>query len=84
MSDADAHATDADAHATDADAHATAVDAHDDHDAGHIQDDHDSGHGQDDPAAPLGAPDLPAWAAALGGGAVGLLVVLALYAATQG
>ena len=44
---------------------------------------HGSGHGHEDQAEPLGAPDLRAWAFAIGGGAVGLLLVIALFVAGQ-
>ncbi len=60
---------------SDADAPATAIDTHDDH---------DTGHGHEAPGEPLGPVDTRAWGAAILGGAMGLLVVLALFAATQG
>lgn len=44
-------------------------------------DDHSTVHGT--ASEPLGEPDLQAWAAALLGGGVGLLVALALFVATQ-
>lgn len=47
-------------------------------------DGHGSGDDHDSPAEPLGAPDRTAWAAAIGGGAIGLLVAAALFAASQG
>ena len=43
---------------------------------------HDPEHAHTPDAEPLGPIDLAAWAYAIGGGAVGLLVVLALYAAS--
>ena len=53
---------------------ATAVDAHDEH---------GSGPGHEAEAGSLGPPDVKAWGAALLGAVIGLLVVLALFAATQ-
>jgi hypothetical protein len=56
------------------------------HDAGHghgTGDGHGAGHGHGDDAEPLGPPDLVAWAYAIVGGAVGLVVVLALYVAAN-
>ena len=49
----------------------TELDAHDDHGAGH-----------DRAGEPLGPVDLTTWAYALAGGAVGVLVVLAMLVAT--
>ena len=55
-------------------ASATAPDAHDDHDDGHHE-----------PAGePLGPVDVAKWGYAIAGGAVGILVVLALFAAASG
>jgi hypothetical protein len=42
---------------------------------------HDAGHGHGAAGEPLGPPDLMAWAYALTGGAVGLVVALALWVA---
>ena len=41
-------------------------------------DTHDSGHGHEGAAEPLGPLDLTTWAYALAGGAVGVVVVIAL------
>ena len=46
-------------------------------------DDHEDGHGDGEAVAPIGAPDLRAWGAAIGGGAIGVLVVIAMYVAMQ-
>jgi len=43
---------------------------------------HDPGHGHVAVDETLGPPDLMAWAYALAGGAVGVIVALALYAAS--
>ncbi len=59
----------------DADAPVTAADTHDDH---------DSGHGHEAAPEPLGPVDSRAWGAAILGGALGLLVALAFFAASQG
>lgn len=45
---------------------------------------HDDGHGHEVAGEPQGPLDLRAWAVAIGGGAVGVLVALALFAAAQG
>jgi hypothetical protein len=45
--------------------------------------DHATGHGHEAPAEPLGPADVGAWMAALLGGFVGLLVALALFAASS-
>lgn len=52
-------------------AHAAADDAHDEA----------SGHGHEPPAEPLGPIDVTTWLYAIGGGAVGVVVALALFAA---
>ena len=54
---------------------AAAADAHDDH---------GSGHGHEAAGEPLGPVDVTAWAYTLIGGAVGLLVALALFVAGGG
>lgn len=41
------------------------------------------GHGHEEPSEPLGPVDLVAWGYAVGGGAIGLLTALALYAAAH-
>jgi hypothetical protein len=41
------------------------------------------GHGHGAPAEPLGPVDRRAWAAAIGGAAIGVVVILALYVAIQ-
>ena len=46
-------------------------------------DSNDAAHDHGPSAEPLGAPDLKAWGMAVGGGAIGVLVVLALFAASQ-
>ena len=56
-------------------AHATATDTHDEH---------ASGHGHEPPAEPLGPINVKAWAYAIGGGAIGVLVGLAFFAAGRG
>jgi hypothetical protein len=43
---------------------------------------HGAGHGHDAASEPLGPVDVAAWGYALAGGAVGLLVALALYVAS--
>lgn len=50
--------------------------------APHVHDDHAPAHDHEVAAEPLGDPDLGAWGSALLGGGVGLLVALALLAAT--
>lgn len=45
---------------------------------------HDSGHGHEPAAEPLGPVDRRGWAIAIGGGAIGVLVTLALFVAGQG
>lgn len=51
-------------------------------DADHSDDRQDEdGHGH--AAEPLGPPDYRGWGTAIGGGAIGVLVALALFAATQ-
>ena len=47
-------------------------------------DDHGSGHGHEPAGEPLGPVDVSAWAYTIVGGAVGLLVVLALFVAGGG
>lgn len=49
--------------------------------AGHVSG-HDAGHGHEPAAETLGPPDLVAWAYAIAGGAVGVVVALALYVAS--
>ena len=49
----------------------------------HAPDDHGSAHGHEVEGEPLGALDTGAWAAAILGGGVGVLVALALFVATQ-
>lgn len=44
----------------------------------------DAAHGHEPAGEPLGPIDLGAWTVAIAGGAVGILVALALYAAGQG
>lgn len=51
------------------------------HGAGHGSE-HDAGHAHVPVDEPLGPPDLMAWAYALAGGAVGVVVALALFAAS--
>lgn len=71
---------------SDADPGMTIADpAHDDRhdDAGDHDSSHGHGHGHEDAAEPLGPPDLMAWAYAVAGGAVGLVVALALYVAAH-
>jgi hypothetical protein len=46
--------------------------------------DHDSGHGHAPAAEPLGPIDWTAWGYALAGAVIGVLVVLALFAARGG
>ena len=41
------------------------------------------GHGHEEPSEPLGPVDLVGWGYALGGGAIGLVTALALYAAAH-
>jgi len=53
-------------------ASATATDTHDEP---------ASGHGHEPPAEPLGPINVRSWAYAIGGGAIGVLVALALFAA---
>ena len=53
-------------------AHATTADAHDDH---------GSGHGHETASDPLGPIDVTAWAYAIAGGAVGVVVALTLLVA---
>jgi len=53
-------------------AHTTAAEAHDDH---------GSGHGHETASEPLGPIDFTAWAYAIVGGAVGVVVALALLIA---
>jgi hypothetical protein len=45
-------------------------------------DDGATGHGHEAPSVPLGPADIGGWSAALLGGFVGLLVALALFAAS--
>ena len=45
---------------------------------------HDDGHGHAPAAEPLGPIDWQAWAYAIGGGALGVLVALALFIARGG
>lgn len=49
--------------------------------AGGAHDDHGSGHGAHEPSEPLGPIDVAAWGYAIAGGAVGVVVALALYVA---
>ncbi len=60
-----------------------------DADAAHVgatdgRDDHASGHGQTPVSEPLGPVDLTAWAYAIAGAAVGIVVALALLVARGG
>ena len=71
---------------TETDTHAEgselAHEAHGDHGdpAGHGTSD---GHGHEASSEPLGPVDRRAWAAAIGGGALGIVVILALYLSLQ-
>jgi hypothetical protein len=46
--------------------------------------DTDDGHGHGAPSEPLGPVDGRAWAAAIGGAALGIVVIVALYLSLQG
>ena len=47
-------------------------------------DEHQAEHDHESSAEPLGAPDMGAWGMAIAGGAIGLIVALALFVASQG
>jgi hypothetical protein len=61
--------------------HELGHEAHDDHGGGHgLADDH--GHGA--PDEPLGPVDTQAWAAAIGGSVLAIVVIIALYLTITG
>jgi hypothetical protein len=83
MATADAHGhpgpTETDAHAEGSE---LAQEAHGDH-GGAAAHDAGDGHGHRAPSEPLGPVDRRAWAAAIGGAALGIVVILALYLSLQ-